>query len=109
MPVGLFGFVRKTTLVAGVIAASTSSSANSKSGRGARATGRPPATDALKAKISKAGCGTIASAWPAASDRRYTTEVAKMPSSSPFVSSAIRVGGTAKCAAQASTTALYGG
>ena len=34
IPVGLFGFVRKTALVDGVIAASTSSSANSKSGRG---------------------------------------------------------------------------
>ena len=33
-PVGLFGFVRKTTRVAGVIAASTSSSANAKSGFG---------------------------------------------------------------------------
>ena len=43
-PVGLFGFVRKTTRVRGVIAASTSSSAKTKSGLGITAH-RPGAGD----------------------------------------------------------------
>ena len=60
-PVGLFGFVKKTTRVLGVMAASTPSSANAKSGLGPTRTVRPPTIDVSNSKISKAGCGTTAS------------------------------------------------
>jgi hypothetical protein len=60
-PVGLFGFVRNTTRVFGVMAASTRSSGNEKSGFGAIRTGRPPTISVSKPKISNAGSGMIAS------------------------------------------------
>ena len=86
-PVGLFGLVRNTTRVFGVIAASTSVSANVKSGRGGTWTRRPPATAVSKRKISKAGSGTTASGTgPPAGGLKYATASDMMPSSSPFVS-----------------------
>ena len=87
-PVGLFGFVRKTTRVCGVMAASTSSSAKRKSGVGLTATRRPPATAVSKRKISNAGSGTTASGTTElpADGRRYATASAMMPSSSPLTS-----------------------
>jgi hypothetical protein len=51
----LFGFVRKTIRVFGVIAASTASRAKVKSGFGFTLTMRPPTTDVLNSKISNAG------------------------------------------------------
>src|ERR1043166_6291508 len=57
-PVGLLGLVMKTIRVAGVIAASTSFSGNSKSGFGITCTSLPPATAVSNRKISNAGSGT---------------------------------------------------
>ena len=86
-PVGLFGFVRNTTRVFGVIAASTSSSGNAKSGFGITCTSAPPATAVSNRKISNAGSGTIASSTgPPADGLRYVTASAISPSSRPLVS-----------------------
>jgi len=83
----LFGLVTNTTLVFGVIAASTSSSGKPKSGCGITCTSVPPATAVSNRKISKAGSGTIASSCgPPIDARRYATASAMIPSSSPFTS-----------------------
>src|SRR6266705_2218174 len=50
-PVGLFGFVRNTTRVRGVIAASTSSSGKAKSAFGITCTSRPPATAVRRPEV----------------------------------------------------------
>ena len=109
-PVGLFGFVRKTTRVCGVIAASTASSAKRKSAFGITRTTRPPATAVSNPKISNAGSGTIASGTRSlpAVGRRYAMATAMMPSSRPFTSVTWSVA-TPRYRAALSVTAAYGG
>jgi hypothetical protein len=71
IPVGLFGLVRNTTRVLGVMAASTPSSGKLKSAGGITPTARPPTTSVSNLKISNAGSGMIDSGTkPPADDRR---------------------------------------
>jgi hypothetical protein len=85
-PVGLFGLVRKMTLVFGVIAASTRLSGKKKSDCGGTSTIRPPAASAQAAYMSNAGWTTIASNGSAAgAPRSPTSDTSRIPSSSPLV------------------------